>query len=385
MRTANFLLANRLGKGAVSATHVVEESVAIPVPGLKRFHSRTLALRPLIAIRKWRIHQESRNTQNQKHRPQPPSKGRKILDTLDVSAKRAHASEDEIPDLHQRQDRKEEGGEIVVQEELALHEEEREIMERPAQHTDPDLVIEALESIVFVVSARALPPQHREALERNVEPNRRRAGPPDQGIADEVDLTVVFAPEIDAAFQHRPARRPRVPGVRLHEPGIGRPHDFLQFPEFAEEAGVLVVDFLLLAAHHGMRVAFDVPDGVGEGAAAGAGDFLLLEAPVRQLDFVAEEHAAGHDVHELELGLDGAEASFGERAVAHFLHDFHAEEVVGVAFEALVAVGGDFVLPVRFCDWGANVVGVQAAVRGYVIKAEDGAVDDVFGGEGVPG
>ena len=227
----------------------------------------------------------------------------------------------------------------MVQEQLTLHEEKGEIMERPAQHTHANLIIKPLESIVLVIAARPLPAQHSQALESDVQRNSGGGSPPDQRVADEVDLAIVLAPEIDAATQHRPGGGAGVPGVGFDEPGVGRPHDFLQFPEFAEEAGVAVVDFFFRAGHLGVRVGFHVPDAVGEGAAPGAGDFLLLEAPVGEFEFVAEEDAAGHDVDEFEFCFDRAEAGFGYRAVGEFFHDFDAEEVVGVAFEALVAVG----------------------------------------------
>ena len=272
----------------------------------------------------------------------------------------------------------------MMQKQLPLHQKKREIMKRPPQHTHPNLIIKPLKRIVLVIPARALPPQQRQPLERNIQPHGRGRSPPDQGIADEVDLPIILAPEIDAAFEDGPGGRAGVPGVGLDEPGIRRPHDLLQFPEFAEEARVAVVDFLFAAGHLWMGVGFHIPDAVWEGPAAGAGDFLLFEAPVGELDFVAEEHAAGHEVHEFEFGLDGAEAGFGYAAVGEGFDDFQAEEVVGVAFEAFVAVGRDFVLPVCFRDGGAHVVGVQASVGGGVVQAHDASVYDVLGGDGVP-
>ena len=198
-------------------------------------------------------------------------------------------------------------------------------------------------------------------------------------------MAVVFAPEIDAAAEHGPGGGAGVPGVAFHEPGVGRPHHFLQFPEFAEEAGVAVIHFLRVFFQLGMVVTFDVPDAVWEGAALRARDFLLLEAPVGEFDFVAEEDAAGHYVDEFEFRLDRAEAGLRGAAIGHGFHYLDAEEVVGVAFEALVAVGGDFVLPVGFGDGGTHVVGVQAAVCRDVVEADEGAVEDVVGGDGVPG
>ena len=65
---------------------------------------------------------------------------------------------------------------------------------------------------------------------------------------------MVLAPEIDAATENRPRLGARVPGVRLDKPGIGLPHDDLELPELAEEAGVGVVDLLGIRTERVMLV-----------------------------------------------------------------------------------------------------------------------------------
>ena len=53
----------------------------------------------------------------------------------------------------------------MVQEELTLHEEEGEVVERPTQDRNADLIVETLEDGVAVVVAATLPSQDRESLE----------------------------------------------------------------------------------------------------------------------------------------------------------------------------------------------------------------------------
>ena len=53
----------------------------------------------------------------------------------------------------------------MVQEQLALHKKEGEIMRRPPQDTGADFVVEALEGRAAVVVAIPLPSQHCKTLE----------------------------------------------------------------------------------------------------------------------------------------------------------------------------------------------------------------------------
>jgi hypothetical protein len=128
---------------------------------------------------------------------------------------------------------------------------------------------------------------------------------------------VVAAPEVDTTTKDWPRSRARVPCVRVNETGVGSPHDLLQLPELAEETGVTVVDLFGIFLERRMLVALNVPDAVGKSAALCAGDFLLLEAPVRKLDFVREQYTAGHEVDKLELGLNSSQALLGFLTVRH--------------------------------------------------------------------
>ena len=74
--------------------------------------------------------------------------------------------------------------------------------------------------------------------------------------------------------------------MRLNKASVGKPHDFLELPEFAEETGLCIVDFLGILTKLWMLVLFNIPDGVWLCCTVGARHLLLLEAPLRQLDFM---------------------------------------------------------------------------------------------------
>jgi len=57
----------------------------------------------------------------------------------------------------------------VVEEELAGHEEEGEVVECPAENEGADFIVESLERNVLVVSTTSLPSKNSEAFERNIE------------------------------------------------------------------------------------------------------------------------------------------------------------------------------------------------------------------------
>ena len=358
----------------------VVEIVAVPVPGVEELHLLALILGPLVTIAERRIQAEDDDASCEEDNETGSANDGVLLD-----AKAAHTSGGKVPDLAQSDDREEKSWEVVVQEELTLHEEEGEVVESPTQDRHADLVVETLENGVAVVVAATLPSQDRESLEDCIEGNRCGRRPPDKRIADEVDLAVVAAPKVDTTAKNWPRLGTRVPRVRVNKTSVGGPHNTLELPELAEEARVAVIDLLSVFLELGVLVALNVPDTVGESAALGASNFLLFETPVRQLDLVREQHTAGHQVNELELGLNSAKTLLGLFAIRHGLDNFDAEEIVGVTFEALVSVCAHLVLPVCFSDRRAVVVGVNTAVSDDMVQAEDRSVSNPFRVELVPG
>jgi hypothetical protein len=358
----------------------VVEVVAVPVPSVKELHLLALVLSPLVTVAERRIQAENDDAGCEEDYQAGSANDGVLLD-----AETSHTSGGEVPDLTKGDDREEKSREVVVQEKLTLHEEEGEVVESPAQDRHTDLVVETLEDGVAVVIAAALPPQDRESLEDSVEGDSGGRRPPDKRVTDKVDLAVVAAPEVDTTAENWPRLGTRVPRVRVDEASVGGPHDALEFPEFAEEARVAVVDLLSVFLELRVLVALDVPDAVGESATLGASDFLLFETPVRQLDLVGKQHTASHQVDELELGLDSAKTLLGLLAIRHGLHNFDAEEIVGIALEALVSVSAHLVLPVGLSDRRAVIVRVNTTVSNDMVQAEDRSVNNPFRIELVPG
>lgn len=356
-----------------SGTHRIVKSITIPIPSLKQLDPRTVLLSPIITVRKRSIKCKHRNTQRQEHRSSAHTRPRLVSKS---ESPNLHPREIEIEDLAKGDDGKVQSWEVMVQKQLALHEVKGEVVESPPQHSHADFVVETAESEVLVIATATLPSQNGETLECDVETDRSGAGPPDERISDEVDLAVVFTPEVDTSPEDWPGWRAGVPGVRFDETGVGSPHDPLQLPELAKEAWVAVIDLLGVFTKFRVNVGFNIPDAVGEGTAFGTGDFLLLETPVWKLDLVREESASGHDVDQSELGLNSAKALFGLLTVRHLLDNLNTEKIVGVSLETCVTICGDLILPVGFGDWWTDIMRVNAAVGVDVVKTNDTAIND---------
>jgi hypothetical protein len=118
-----------------------------------------------------------------------------------------------VEELAQGDDGKVQSREVVVQEQLALHQVEGEVVQRPAEHRSTKLVIEALESSVRVIVAVALPAENGNSLEANPNCDGESGCPPNDRVAKEVHLGVVTTPEVDTAAEDWPRFGTRVPGV----------------------------------------------------------------------------------------------------------------------------------------------------------------------------
>jgi hypothetical protein len=164
-----------------------------------------------------------------------------------------------------------------MEEELALHDEEGEVVERPASGEEAaESVIEdnggcawrghaftcasADGRTIVKVLVASLGPQDEEDAYAGVGEDGEGAEVPDEWVTDQVDLSVVLDPEavhswsngminrelqrcaLDASAQQRPRLRSGVVCVAIGEAGVGPPHDGLELPELFEEARLAVVD-----------------------------------------------------------------------------------------------------------------------------------------------
>jgi hypothetical protein len=149
---------------------------------------------------------------------------------------------DEIEHRSERQDRVPERREIMVQEQLAAHEVKREIMKRPSHHEESDHLIIFYHSGMMEIFISAFLPEDEEGAGDEIGCDAGGAHPPCERISDEVDVSVVFDPEVDTPTEGRPVPWMRVVCVAAGQASIGQPHYFLEFPPFTEEARESVVD-----------------------------------------------------------------------------------------------------------------------------------------------
>lgn len=180
-------------------TYAVMEGVTVPIPSLEQLSLGTICLGPGISVSNGRVHVEDADGECQEDGCTSSANDGTLTQT-----KSGNACSDEVVGLREGDDGEVKGGEVVVQEELSLHEEERKPVESPAKDAGADLVVESLEGHVVVVLVSTLPSQNSQCLESQVHNNRDGRGPPDQRITDQVDLTVVLAPEVDTATKDWP-------------------------------------------------------------------------------------------------------------------------------------------------------------------------------------
>ena len=216
--------------------YLSKESVAIPIPGIEELDLFASGLGPRVAVCERRVKSESDNAERQEDDRTKFADKRTFAET-----NARNTSRNVVVDLAERDDSKVESWEVVMQEKLALHQVEWEIVKCPSKDGSANLVVETLEDCIVVVPKSSLPPENSKTLENRKQSNSQGRAPPDNGVTDEVDLAMILAPEVDTSFQDWPGRWARVPGVRLNKTGVRVPHDFLKFPEFPEETGVAVV------------------------------------------------------------------------------------------------------------------------------------------------
>jgi hypothetical protein len=121
-----------------------------------------------------------------------------------LDAEDAEAVADEVENLAKRKDSEVESREVVMQEKLAGHQVEGEVVECPSKDAHTDFVVETLEGNVAVVTVATLPSKNGNALDDDVEADQGSGAPPYHWVAKEVDLTVVLAPEVDTTTKDRP-------------------------------------------------------------------------------------------------------------------------------------------------------------------------------------
>jgi len=189
-------------------TYVGVECVAVEIPRAKKLHLLASTLGPGVAVDKRRVKSEHCNAKQQEsgHQGFANSGPRSETKALDAIG-------DKVELLAKNQDGEVQRRQVVVQEELPSHEVEREVVEGPTQDVGADFVVETFEGDVSIVIAASLPTEDRDTLEDNVDSNGQGGSPPDERVAQEVNLTVVRTPKVDTTEKSWPGRRSRIPSV----------------------------------------------------------------------------------------------------------------------------------------------------------------------------
>jgi len=362
-------------------TYTIVKCIAIKVPSAEELDALAISLSPRAAVCKRRIEGEDGSRENKERDSSNAVDDRRL-----TSTNTRNAGSSVVKKLAKGNDCEVQRREIVMEEELTLHQVEGKVVQSPAQNRCTDLIVEAFEGSVGIVVAAALPSKDSNGLEDNPDGHSDAGRPPDDGVTKKINLGMLSSPEVNTTAEDRPGLRARIPSVRVGETGVGSPHNLLELPEFAKEAGVSVVDFLDITLQLGMRVTLNIPQTVGQSASTSASHFLLLRSPVRKLNFVREQDTASHNMDKTKLALNGSETLFGDGTSSLLLNNLDSEKIIGVALKSFITISGNFVLPVSLSDGGADVMRMQAAVGWAVVKTNNGTVLDVNRlRKGIPG
>lgn len=149
------------------STHISMEGIAIEIPSLKELDTLASLLRPRIPVGQGSIKRECNDTGSQECHDTSPSNSRSVPNAKWTSNPVGR----EVIDLAHRNDGKVQSRKVMMEEQLALHQVEWEVMEGPAQNRSTDLVVEAFEVDIVVVVEPPLPAENRETFEDRVYTN----------------------------------------------------------------------------------------------------------------------------------------------------------------------------------------------------------------------
>lgn len=138
------------------------EELAVKVPSGEELETVALGLSPGAAVGKRRVQHEDNSGEGQESDSSDP-----VDDWALAHADAGNTGRGVVKDLAESDDSEVKRREVVVQEELTLHEEEGEVVKRPTENGHANLVIEALERVLGVVAAATLPAQDGDGLEED--------------------------------------------------------------------------------------------------------------------------------------------------------------------------------------------------------------------------
>ena len=140
--------------------YLSKEGVTIPVPSVKELHLLACRLCPWITICERRIKSKRNDAKSQKNDCSQTANQR-----IFTKANAGDTSCNVIIGLTKSDNGKVESREIMMQEQLALHQVEGKVVECPTKYRGTYFVVESFEYRIVVILESSLPPQNSKTLE----------------------------------------------------------------------------------------------------------------------------------------------------------------------------------------------------------------------------
>ena len=144
------------------------ERGAVEIPAIQQLDTLAYILCPRVSVDERGVESEGEDAETKEHCNQCFTD-----DRLGGQPKTPEPAGDEVKLLGEGNEGEVERGEVVMEEKLASHEVEWEVMECPSDDAGANFVIESLDVVVAVITAVSLPPKGSNSLEENVNGNRR--------------------------------------------------------------------------------------------------------------------------------------------------------------------------------------------------------------------
>lgn len=273
------------------------------------------------------------------------------------------------------QDGKVQSGIVVVDVGNTCHDDERQVVQEPTNNGVDTRVVHLVEFLLVEVLEATLPAQDVPNNGQTDESQSHRASPVDKGVSEQEVLDNVVVPAAHTKTNVKNGPLPPLGGQVVLLVGIGNQgvvgghHGDVQVDEVVEKRRL--VDTGVAWGELVVGVSLHVPVSVGIAGVVvlGAGNFNLLETPLRQVPVGSSEVAAENRVLETESGGQSADsASIARGGVAK---NFNLP-VVLVVTNSQVTVARNFL--VGLGHRGSDFVGVQVAASLGVEQTDSRAV-----------
>mgnify|MGYP005989195533 CR=1 FL=1 len=273
------------------------------------------------------------------------------------------------------QDSKVQGGIVVVDVGDTGHDDERQVVQEPSNNGVDTRVVHLVEFLLVEVLEATLPAQDVPNNSQTDESQSHGASPVDEGVSEQEVLDNVVIPAAHTKTNVKDGPLPPLGGqvvllIGIRNQGVvGGHHGNVQVDEVVEERRL--VDTRVAGGQLVVGMSLNVPVSIGIARVVilGAGNFDLLETPLRQVAVGSSEVAAEDRVLETESGGQSADsASVAGGGVTENLN----LPVVLVVTNGQVTVARNFLVGLGYR--GSDFVGVQVAASLGVEQTDGRAV-----------